>query len=92
MEAAGLLTLLIRDRDGEPIPPNVHRLDEPKGAATYPDQSPALLLALLIWGELPPKKQERIRDLLRCMAYGPKHPDRSAVQLHNLLSGRRSPC
>ena len=87
VEAAGLLSLLLLDRDGKPTPDNVQRFDEPAGA-TLPEKSPALLFALLLWSELPDAKQQRIRQQLRYMAYGAK-PDPMAVQLHNLLNGKR---
>jgi hypothetical protein len=90
MGAAGLLSLLIMERDGGCLPENVARFDEPGGAPAVPEPSAALLLALLLWGELSPTKKEKISSVLRCMAYGAKHPDPIAVQLHNLLSGRRA--
>ena len=87
MGAAGFLALLLCDRSGEPIPENVQRFDEPNGT-TFPEQSPALLLALLLWGEIPKARRKRIESTLRGLIYCEK-PNPAAVQLHNLLSRRR---
>ena len=87
MEAAGFLTLMLMDRDGEDIPANVQRMDEPQGE-TMPERTPELLLALMLWGELSARKRESICQQARCMAYATK-PDPAAVQLHNLLRKHR---
>jgi len=86
MDAAGFLSLLLLDRDGEAIPTNVQRFDEPEGG-TLPSRTPELLLAMLVWSELPAKRKENVRRAIRCMAYADK-ADPSAVQLNNLLSRR----
>ena len=87
MDTAGLLSLLLLERDGKPIPENVQRFVEPNGVE-LPERSPALLLALCFWGELPAKKRERITNTLSGMTHGTK-PDRFALRLHNLPTGRR---
>jgi hypothetical protein len=84
MDAAGYLSLLQLEREGEAFPANVQRLDEPNGAA-LPERSPELLLALLIWDSLPAKQRERVKQSLRCLAYG-KPADPCAVKLNNLLN------
>ena len=86
MDAAGFLSLLLLERDGEAIPTNVRRLDEPTGG-TLPSRTPELLLAMLVWSELPARGKENIRRAIRCMAYADK-ADPSAIQLNNLLSRR----
>jgi hypothetical protein len=83
MDAAGFLSLLLLERDGQPIPAKVARFDEPKGP-TLPDRSPELLLAMLLWCELSPQKQARIKRAVRCMAYADP-PDPCALQLRNML-------
>lgn len=84
MEAAGLLSLLILDRDGKAAPANVRRLDELD--ETMPPRSPELLLLLFLWNELPTKKREHIKRTIRCATFEPS-PDPCYVQLHNLLNG-----
>lgn len=86
MMAAGLLSLLLLERDEEKYPPNVHRFDEPNGPQV-PERSPEMLFALLLWAELPRKKQEHINQTLRGLIYC-KHPEPSAVKLSNLLNRR----
>jgi hypothetical protein len=86
MDAAGLLSLLLMDRDGEPIPANVERFDG--YGAEQPSKSPELLFALLIWSVLTANQQDRIRRQLRGMVYCSKEPNAYAVQLHNMLEGR----
>jgi hypothetical protein len=83
MDAAGFLSLLLWDREGEPVPPNVQRFDEPDGP-TFPSREPVFILAMLIWEGLPAKQRDRITRLVRGMAYS-KHPIPEAVQLHNVL-------
>lgn len=83
MEAAGFLSLLLLDREGEAIPTNVQRIDEPDGME-LPDRSPTLMLAVLIFEALPAKKRERIRRIVRGMAYA-QDPLPDAVRLHNVL-------
>ena len=83
MDTAGFLTLLLWDREGEPIPSNVQRIDEP-GGPTFPSRGPAFLLAMLIWEGLPDERRERIKCLVRGMAYS-EHPIPEAVQPHNAL-------
>lgn len=86
MDAAGFLRLLLLDREGEPIPANVRRFDEPNGAKS-PNRSPELLLALCIWNALPAKQRESVKSVVRGMAYSePFDPD--AVMLNNLLNRR----
>jgi hypothetical protein len=85
-QAAGFLSLLLMEREGEAVPANVQRFDEPDGPI-LPDRSPQLLLALLLWSQLPATKKERVKQTLRCMVYG-DNPDPDALRLHNLL-GRR---
>lgn len=87
MDAAGLLSLMIMERDGEAVPENVERFDEP-GGADLPDRSPELLLATFIWQVLTVEQQDRILSPLRCMAYS-KLPDPYALQIYNLLTGKR---
>jgi hypothetical protein len=86
MEAAGLLSMLLLERDGELIPANVQRIDEPEGFA-LPARSPELLLALLIFATLPEQQQERVRRAIRCAAYNGK-ADYCAIKLNNALNGR----
>lgn len=82
--AMGLLALQLRERDGEPMPENVHRFDglDDEG---IPDRSPALLLAALAFGGLPKKRQEAIKRSIRAFAFDDRH-NKDAVQLHNLLN------
>ncbi len=84
-DAMGLVSLLLMDRQGEPIPRNVRRLDA-LDQVGLPCRSPELLLALLLWSALPERKRERIRGAVRGAAYA-EGADQSAVHLHNLLSG-----
>ena len=83
---AGFLTLQLLERDGEAIPANVQRIDEPDGPQ-LPERSPDLLLALFVWGELSAKKRDKIKGHLRCLAYRDQ-PDPCAVRLLNLLNRR----
>jgi hypothetical protein len=85
MDAAGLLSLLLLDRDGEPPPENVRRFDNLDVQKEPIAQSPELMLALLAWGALPKKKRDSIRSTVRCEAYGSRAGP-AAVGLHNLLS------
>lgn len=80
---AGLLSLLLLDRDGEPIPANVQRFDEPEGAQ-LPERSPELLLCLLIFNGLPQKRRDQIRRGVRALAYSGR-PDPVVVSLNNML-------
>jgi hypothetical protein len=83
MGAAGFLSLQLMERDGEAVPANVRRYDQLEGGA-IPSQSPELLLALCIWGTLPPQKKESVKATVRALAYA-RNASPSAVQLHNLL-------
>jgi hypothetical protein len=85
--AMGLTSLMLLERDGEVIPANVQRFDQPQGVSP-PEKSPELLLGLLLWSELTPKKQERIRQQLRLMAYV-ADPDPMSLRLHSLLNGSK---
>ncbi len=85
MEAAGLLSLLLLDREGIDAPPLVVRFDQQE--ALVPEPSAALMLAHLIWAGLPKRPQEAIRSAVRCAAFG-QNSAPAAVELHNLLSGR----
>jgi hypothetical protein len=85
MDAAGLLSLLLLDRDGATIPQNVRRFDE-LDVPEPPKRSPELLLLLFLWNELPAKKRERIKEVIRHATYE-RSPDPCYVQLHNLLNG-----
>jgi hypothetical protein len=87
MGAAGLLTMMIMERDGEAVPENVARFDQPDGAE-LPNKSAELLLATLLWSVLTAEQQDQILSSLRMMAYG-NPVDRDALQLHNLLTGKR---
>lgn len=87
MDAAGLLSLMIMERDGEAVPENVERFDQPDGAE-LPKRTADLLFATLIWNVLSVEQQDRIRSTLRTMAYG-SPADGYGLQLHNLLTGRR---
>lgn len=87
MDGAGFLRLLLMEREGEALPENVQRIDEPDGV-THPEKSATLLLALLVMQQLPKAKQEALKATLRCMAYG-RRPDPCAVQLLNVLNGRQ---
>lgn len=86
MMAAGFLSLILLERDGGAIPDKVERFDEPQGRG-LPERTPELLFSLLIWGELSKKKQEHVRQMLRCLVYSEK-PDPVAVKLHNTLNRR----
>jgi hypothetical protein len=88
MEAAGDLSLLLLDRDGEPAPENVERIVEPEGVTT-PPPSAALLLGIVVLSVLTDKQKQAVRSAVRVMALGDKNPLPEATQLHNLLSGRR---
>jgi hypothetical protein len=83
MDAAGLLSLLLLDREGESAPENVRRIDNLDETAP-PPRSVERMLLLLIFSALPPKKRESIKRLARCAAYG-QDADAVAVELHNLL-------
>jgi hypothetical protein len=83
MDAAGFLSLLLLERDGEAIPANVQRFDEPDGAE-LPSRSPALMLAMLMFETLPAKKRDRIRQTVRGLAYS-QDPFPDAVALNNAL-------
>jgi hypothetical protein len=83
MNAAGFLSLLLLDTDGKTIPANVQRFDELGGAA-LPSPSPALMLATLMFEALTAKQQDRIRRIVRGLAYSPS-PLPDAVALHNAL-------
>jgi hypothetical protein len=89
MSAAGFLSLLLMEREGEAIPDNVQRFDEPEGPL-LPERSPELLLALLLYAQLSPKKRDSIRSAIRGLAYG-EVLDPAALQLNNLLSRRGLP-
>jgi hypothetical protein len=83
MDAAGFLSLLLLERDGEAIPANVQRFDEPDGAE-LPSRSPALMLAMLLFDALSAKQRDRIRQTVRGLAYS-KDPMPDAVALNNAL-------
>jgi hypothetical protein len=83
MDAAGLLSLLLLDRESEPAPYNVKRIDNLDETA-QPSRSVERMLLLLIFSALPEKKRESIKRLARCAAYG-QDADAVAVELHNLL-------
>ena len=84
MGAAGLLSLLLLEREGESIPANVERIDKPQEALT---RSPELLLALAVFGSLPKRQRDRVQSTIRCLAYGAnRNPD--AVMLNDALNGR----
>lgn len=84
MDAAGFLTLLIMDRENEPTPANVQRIDEPDGPE-FPSKSAALMLAILIFEALTPMQRERIKRTVRGLAYT-ADPLLEARQLQNVLS------
>lgn len=84
MDAAGFLSLLELDRDNKPIPANVRRFDEPDGPG-LPEGSAVMLLAVLMLDAMTEKQRERVRRIVRGMAYGP-NPSPHALQLHNALS------
>lgn len=84
MGAAGMLTLQLMARDGERAPLNVRRFDR-LDEFELPERSPELLLALFVWDQLPAAKRERVKSVIRCLAYGEK-ACASAVRLDNLLS------
>lgn len=89
MDAAGLLSLLLMDRDGEQIPGNVERFDEPNGPS-MPPRTPSFILAMLMFETLPATQRKRVRTLVRGMAYAQDaHPE--AIQLHNALRLRTLP-
>jgi hypothetical protein len=93
MEAAGFLSLLLMDRREEAIPANVQRFDEPQGM-TLPPRTPAFILLMLIFEGLPKRRRDRIKRLVRGMAYS-ERPLPEAVQLHNALrvgAAGRAPC
>jgi hypothetical protein len=87
MGAAGLLALMLLERDNQPIPANVQRFDM-HGEPAMPSQTPELAFALLLWNELPPTKKASFKKSLRDMAYSPR-AGASVVQLHNLLNPPR---
>ena len=92
MGAAGMLTLQLMARDGERAPLNVRRFDRLDELDEFelPERSPELLLALFVWDQLPAAKRERVKSVIRCLAYG-ENACASAVRLDNLLSlDRRS--
>lgn len=86
MSASGYLSLLLMEREGEAIPVNVVRFDEPDGVM-LPTKSPELLMLLLIFSQLPSAKQDHIKKTIRCMAYDGR-PDAIWVQLNNVLNRR----
>lgn len=86
MAAAGFLSLLLLEREGEAVPGNVQRFDEPNGTG-LPAPSPELMLGLLILEALPAKQREQVGRRLRCMAYA-NPPIADAVRLNNALQGR----
>jgi hypothetical protein len=88
MDAAGDLSLLLLDRDGEAAPENVERIVEPEGA-TVPAPSAALLLGIAVLAVLTDDQKRQVRSTLRVMALGDTNPSPEAIELHNLLSGRR---
>ena len=93
MSAAGFLSLLLLDRDGQTVPANVQRFDEPEGPM-LPERTPAFMLMMLIFEGLPKPQRDRIRQIIRGLAYS-EHPLPEAVQLHNALRMRalgRAPC
>jgi hypothetical protein len=93
MQAAGYLSLLLMDRSEEAIPANVQRFDEPEGM-TLPARTPAFILLMLIYDGLPKRQRDRIKRLVRGMAYSDR-PLPEAVQLHNALRVAalgRAPC
>jgi hypothetical protein len=87
MDAAGCLSLLIADRDGDEIPTNVQRIDEPTGRL-LPSRSDELLFALCIWQVLEPSQKERIEATLRPLAYSGRASDEGALKLYNMLKRR----
>lgn len=83
MSAAGDLSLLLLDREGEAIPAIVTRVAEPNGPEMPPPNA-ALMLAVLMLEALPAKQRERVRRIVRGMAYSEQPPE-AAIQLHNVL-------
>jgi hypothetical protein len=86
IDAAGLLSLMVMERDGETVPDNVERFDRP-GNSELPGRSAELLLATFIWQVLTAEQQDRILSSLRHMAYR-SYPDQHALQIYNLLMGK----
>jgi hypothetical protein len=83
MDAAGDLSLLLLDRDGESIPPNVTRLFLPAWPEkALPERTPTLLLAALIYEQISQRRRAAIRRIVRQLAF---QGDQSAGQLLNLL-------
>lgn len=82
MDAAGFLSLIMMEQAGETPPTNVCRLDGLE--QDLPERSPELLLALMLWEQLPAPNRDSIRRAVRGMAYGDK-PDPCAVRLNNAL-------
>lgn len=86
MNAAGLISLSLLDREGEAVPANIARIDRAGDLGPRP-LSAELLLARLIFMTLPDDQQSRIRQLLRSMVFE-RDPDPAAIQLHDMLSGK----
>jgi hypothetical protein len=86
MKSAGLLSLMLLDRDSEPIAENVWRIDGLDDV--MPDRTPASLLSTCMFVTLPIDERERVKRTVRAMAFSPD-ADQSAVELHNLLKGVR---
>jgi hypothetical protein len=83
MDAAGLLSLLLMDREGEPAPENVKRFDRLDESRA--DEFDKAMLSLLVFSVLTPKQKERIRSAVRCQAYG-TDANGSVIRLHNILN------
>ncbi len=85
MDAAGDLSLMLMYRNAEPIPECVTRLfNRGWPERTLPEQSPALLLALTVYGQLSKRKQQSVHRMALHLAF---EGNPSAGQLLNLLRG-----
>jgi high-affinity K+ transport system ATPase subunit B len=83
MDAAGDLTLLLLERDGELIPGNVVRLKYPNWPETrVPEITPALFLALMVYEQLSQRRRQSILRMTRFLAF---EGDRAAAKVQNLL-------
>lgn len=87
MDAAGFLSLLLITRDGEAIPANVVRFDEPDGPK-LPENTPALMLALALYAAMPKHTRESVESQIRCMAFA-QSAGPSVRQLFHLLCSPR---
>jgi hypothetical protein len=84
IDAAGKLSLLLLERDGETVSEKVQLIEEPNGPEC-PPKSPELLFSILIWGALSAEQRESVKATARRMAYDGQ-ADPCALQLHNMLS------